>query len=157
VLVFYDPNIGGAYGELSACPVKTTISLSDLELVDVNEHGEPVGVEFAVSPGAVTNTMIDSVVERFPDLEALGGRADWLPAPAYRSPTMARVRRPTPLRGRRVPSSSPNRRVTRPARRSSLGGAPRRAQSVIGRRARAGVATEPRSPVSKQRTIRGGR
>jgi uncharacterized protein YuzE len=64
-----DPESGASYFTLSDEPVVQTASITDLIMVDLDEHGRPVGVEFAGSelPNAVG---WQRLFDRFPELRA---------------------------------------------------------------------------------------
>jgi uncharacterized protein YuzE len=57
---------------------ETTVSVSDLVMVDLSESGEPVGVEFAVPPSHITGEMLDRLVNAFPALKSLRDTDTWL-------------------------------------------------------------------------------
>lgn len=76
--VSYDLNAGATYVELMDGEVAQTVEISDLVMVDVNVHGEPLGVEFVVPPSQITPEMIERVVFRFPTLDVLHKTEMWL-------------------------------------------------------------------------------
>jgi uncharacterized protein YuzE len=78
MMVQYDTEAGATYVELSDASVARTVSVGDLVMVDVDEHGEPVGVDFAVLPGKITDSMLYAVAERFPPLKDLAIHREWL-------------------------------------------------------------------------------
>lgn len=84
MLVQYDPDVGATYVVLSETPCARTVEVSDLVAVDVDEHGDPVGVEFAVAVHQITESMIAGVVSVFPELKAvIGDSREWMPQLSY--------------------------------------------------------------------------
>lgn len=76
VYVSYDPDAKATYVEWAEGVVASTVSLSDAVMVDLDAEGQPLGVEFAVSPRAVTELMLKTVAGAFPQLDELL-RKDW--------------------------------------------------------------------------------
>lgn len=76
--VSYDPDLGATYVEWAEGVVASTVSVSDLVLVDVDEYGTPLGVDFAVAPDRISDTMLARLVQAFPALKELGEREHWL-------------------------------------------------------------------------------
>ena len=61
-------NNEACYYRLTVEPVDRTVSVSDLIMVDVDAAGEPIGVEFVVPQGDITDTMVSRLAARFPQL-----------------------------------------------------------------------------------------
>jgi uncharacterized protein YuzE len=78
MLVSYDAAARATYVQISPDPVVSTVELSDLVMVDLDEHQHPVGVEFLQVPAEITPQMVDLVVERFPILKVLRDPDRWL-------------------------------------------------------------------------------
>ncbi len=79
MIVSYDPEVGATYVELLVeHAVARTVSVSDLVMVDLDAHGEPVGVEFAVGPKQITVEMLDRLADRFPTLKDFRYSQQWL-------------------------------------------------------------------------------
>ncbi len=76
MLVRYDRV--GTYIELSDEKQVQTVEISDLVMVDVDELGRPVGVEFAVPPAKISERMRLAVADHFPDLKDMMIHPDWL-------------------------------------------------------------------------------
>lgn len=77
--VSYDPGLGVTYVRLvGTAEIARTVSIGDLVMVDVDEHDQPIGVEFLVPPGRISAATIERVVERFPSLKALTETEKWL-------------------------------------------------------------------------------
>jgi uncharacterized protein YuzE len=70
VNVQHDPQADACYLEMSDKPVVRTVLLSDGVMVDVDESGEPVGVEFLWARDDVPAEALTLVVQRFPSLGA---------------------------------------------------------------------------------------
>ncbi len=66
--VQYDAEAEACYLELSRRPLARTVHLDDGVMVDVDEAGEPVGVEFLWSRDDILVEAMKLVVERFPSL-----------------------------------------------------------------------------------------
>lgn len=64
----HDPISGATYRTLTTEPVARTIHVSDVIMVDVDEHGRPVGVEYGVDPSVLTLGDVTSLLEAFPNL-----------------------------------------------------------------------------------------
>lgn len=80
--VSYDPDARATYVEWEAGPIARTVEVSDLMMVDVDDHGRPLGVEILTLPDKVTQSMVDLLVERFPDLKKLRDMERWTLTPA---------------------------------------------------------------------------
>lgn len=78
MLVSYDVDAGATYVRLSSDDVARTAHVSDLVMVDLNEHGDPVGVEFVVPPAQVSDKMLWAVADRFESLKPLAADRSWL-------------------------------------------------------------------------------
>jgi uncharacterized protein YuzE len=76
--VSYDTEARATYVQVSEADVAETVQLSDSVMVDLDGSGSSVGVELLVLPGAITDEMLDLVVEGFPDLAELRDRSAWL-------------------------------------------------------------------------------
>ena len=61
MMVSYDLQAGATYLQLRDADVAHTVTLSDLVMVDVDVHGEPIGVDFAVAPGQITERMFQTL------------------------------------------------------------------------------------------------
>ncbi|CAN5691490.1 hypothetical protein BH20ACT1_BH20ACT1_06400 [soil metagenome] len=66
-----DPRAKACYLELSTRPVGRTVHLNDGVMVDVDDAGDPVGVEFLWARDDIPSEALMLVVQRFP---ALGAR-----------------------------------------------------------------------------------
>lgn len=64
----YDAEADACYLELNTSPVARTVHLADSVMVDVDEVGEPVGVELLWAQDAIPLEALTLVVERFPFL-----------------------------------------------------------------------------------------
>ncbi len=64
----YDAEADACYLELNRSPVARTVHLADSVMVDVDEIGEPVGVELLWAQDAIPLEALTLVVERFPSL-----------------------------------------------------------------------------------------
>ena len=73
---------GATYVRLQERPVARTVSVSDLILVDLDDEGQPIGVDFAVEPQKVTDGMLERLADRFPPLKGLLERGSWMYAVA---------------------------------------------------------------------------
>lgn len=80
--VSFDPYAGATYIELSDQKPARTISVTDLVMVDVDERGRMVGVEFAVRPDEISDEMLGALVAHFPDAKQFSERDRWILAPA---------------------------------------------------------------------------
>ncbi len=78
MIVSYDTEVGSTYLALRDDPVVRTVSVSDLVMVDLDEHDEPVGVEFAIGLDRITVEMLERLGERFPTLKGLRNVETWL-------------------------------------------------------------------------------
>lgn len=77
--VSYDPKARATYVEIEDdARVTRTVHISDLVMVDVDVDAQPVGVEFVVGPNEITQGMVDSVIDRFPQLKTLNNMHSWL-------------------------------------------------------------------------------
>lgn len=76
--VSYDLDAGAVYVQLTAERVARTGSVGDLMMVDLNEHGEPVGVDFALSADKITAAMLDRLGDAYPALKGLRDTDSWL-------------------------------------------------------------------------------
>lgn len=76
--VSYSLAAGATYIQWTSNPVAHTVSVSDLVMVDLDADGQPVGVDFAVSPQKITDRMLTRVAERFPSLKGLLDRQTWM-------------------------------------------------------------------------------
>ena len=64
----HDPISGATYRRLTTAAVARTIHVTDVIMVDVDEHGEPVGLEYAVAPSRLTLGDVTSLLRAFPHL-----------------------------------------------------------------------------------------
>lgn len=78
MLVEYDPEVGATYLTLTDGVCASTVHVDDLVMVDVDRDGQPIGVEFAISPRKVTSDMLRLVAKRFPTLEGVMADPSWL-------------------------------------------------------------------------------
>jgi uncharacterized protein YuzE len=79
MLVSYDPEAGATYVEFTDDQVARTVSLSDLVMVDVDLHGDVVGVEFVVAPRDITDAMFALVADAYPAaFKDLAADRSWL-------------------------------------------------------------------------------
>lgn len=76
--VSYDPAVRATYIKLSESDVIETVEVSDLLMVDVDVHREPVGVEFLTLPNQITYDMLARVTDAFPSLKLLMETETWL-------------------------------------------------------------------------------
>lgn len=67
--IFEMDSHGAVYVAFSDAPVARTRSLSDLIAVDLDEHGELIGVDFAAPLEAVAVEDMDRLVTLYPDLK----------------------------------------------------------------------------------------
>lgn len=74
----YDPEARATYLALIDRAVARTVSVGDLIMVDVDDNGEPVGVEFALEPAHVTDAMLATLVREFPVLRPVADDRSWL-------------------------------------------------------------------------------
>lgn len=74
----YDIQAGATYVTLTEHKVARTVSVSDLVMVDLDDQGQPVGVEFVVPPAKITSKMLDRLSDRFPTLKNLHDTESWL-------------------------------------------------------------------------------
>lgn len=59
--------------------VRRTVSVSDLVMVDLDQDGEIVGVDFAVPPVAITDAMLGRLADAFPrPFKQLAHDRSWL-------------------------------------------------------------------------------
>ena len=78
MMVQYDPEAGATYVELTDASVARTVNVGDLVTVDVDEAGQPVGIDFAVLPSKITDSMLYAVADHFPALKELALHKEWL-------------------------------------------------------------------------------
>ena len=78
VIVSYDTDHGATYVELAESAPVRSVDVSDLVIVDVDETGHPVGIDFAVSPAKITPKMLEDLSACFPALKELTYNHDWL-------------------------------------------------------------------------------
>lgn len=78
MLVSYEPFAGATYVRFSQQAFDHSVSVGDLVVVNVAADGEPIGVDFAVAPAKITESMIDRVIDRFPSLKDLADTDAWL-------------------------------------------------------------------------------
>lgn len=78
MMVHYDTEAGATYVELTGAPVARTVNVGDLVAVDVDESGGPVGIDFAVLPSKITDSMLFAVADHFPPLKELALHREWL-------------------------------------------------------------------------------
>jgi uncharacterized protein YuzE len=76
--VSYDPAVQATYVKLTEADVVETVEVSDLVMVDVDAHHEPVGVEFLALPNRVSHEMLAQVADAFPGLKVLMETESWL-------------------------------------------------------------------------------
>jgi uncharacterized protein YuzE len=78
--VSYDTEARATYVQVADVDVDVdrTVELSEVVMVDLDATGVPVGVEFLVLPGDVSDVMLRLVADRFPALSALQDRSTWL-------------------------------------------------------------------------------
>jgi len=72
MLIERDTDTGACYFGLSDAEVARTVHVDDLVMVDVDIHGDPVGVEFAAAPD---DEDFERVYERFPQLRDVLAKA----------------------------------------------------------------------------------
>ena len=68
VKVQYDTEAEACYLEVSTTPVARTVYLDDGVMVDVDDVGEAVGIEFLWGRNEIPVEALNLVVERFPSL-----------------------------------------------------------------------------------------
>lgn len=78
MMVHYDPEAGATYVELTGADVARTVNVGDLVSVDVDANGEPVGIDFAVLPSKITDSMLFAIADHFPSLKTLAVHKEWL-------------------------------------------------------------------------------
>ena len=66
--VEFDPEVRAWYLTLSDTPVSTTVHVSDEVLVDLDESGGVVGVEFLLAPAELSDEVRASLFGRFPEV-----------------------------------------------------------------------------------------
>jgi hypothetical protein len=66
-----DPQTGATYVELSEAPVARTLHVSDVVMVDVDETGTPVGIEFAVLPPDVDRADWYALADLVPEVKEI--------------------------------------------------------------------------------------
>jgi uncharacterized protein YuzE len=78
MIVNYDTESEATYIEIvPGAKIAKTVSISDLVMVDVDDAGKPVGVEFVMRPNQITDMIVKTVVMRFESLDMLFDRT-WL-------------------------------------------------------------------------------
>ncbi len=80
--VSYDPEARVTYVKWAIGEVARTAEIGDLMMVDVDEDGHPLGVEFLMAPTSVTQPMLEALVDAFPALKALSDMSKWVLAPS---------------------------------------------------------------------------
>lgn len=76
--ISYDVAARATYVELHEGVVERTVDVSDLVMVDVDEFGKVLGVEFLVLPNEITPDMVEAAVEMFAPLKVLRDFETWL-------------------------------------------------------------------------------
>lgn len=79
VLVSYDPDAAATYVELSRAAVSRTVEIQESVMADLDADGQPVGFEFLVMPDKISPEMLQTLRQRFPDLDVLRDPTRWLP------------------------------------------------------------------------------
>ena len=64
-----DDHSGASYLRISQAPVVRTVHVGDMILVDVDESGEPVGIEFAMGASHLTPDEAAALIQAFPQAE----------------------------------------------------------------------------------------
>lgn len=82
MMVTYDTEADATYVQVADGRVATTVDVTDLVMVDLDAHGQLLGVEFAVSPRYVTDAMLYRLAEQFPELKKMAADHSWLFASA---------------------------------------------------------------------------
>ena len=80
--VSYDPAARATYVRLTDAKVVSTKDVSDLVMVDLDEHGEPIGVEFLTLPNGINADTLHQLADLYPSLKALVETDRWL-LPAF--------------------------------------------------------------------------
>src|SRR5487761_1056840 len=76
VIIEYDSETHATYVSLSDVPPARQIEVrSESVAIDLDEHGQPVGVEILFSPTEVTPEIISAIDEQFPELGQRVARA----------------------------------------------------------------------------------
>lgn len=75
MIIEQDVDAGTAYFALSDAPVARTVHISDLVMVDVDDSGHPVGVEFATVPQKLTWDQFAPLFNAYPELKESVGVA----------------------------------------------------------------------------------
>ena len=65
MLVSYDTDAAATCVRVADATVAVTVEISDLAMVDLDEVGQPVGVEFLVPPRDISPEMLVCVADRF--------------------------------------------------------------------------------------------
>jgi uncharacterized protein YuzE len=71
VLVTYDPEGNATYVKLSDATVATTEQFGDSLAVDLDNTGEPVGVELLIAPATATSATLAPLVRSYPSLSVI--------------------------------------------------------------------------------------
>jgi uncharacterized protein YuzE len=71
VLVTYDPEADATYVKLADATVATTEQFGDSLAVDLDNTGEPVGVELLMAPATATSTTLAPLVRAYPSLSVI--------------------------------------------------------------------------------------
>ncbi len=82
MLVTYDPEANATYVSLSDAPVAETVQLRDSVSVDLDESGEPVGVELLMAPAAATDDVLALAIDRYPNLSNVANALRQIGLPA---------------------------------------------------------------------------
>ena len=76
VIIEYDSETHATYVSLSDVPPVRQIEVrSESVAIDLDEHGQPIGVEILFSPTEVTPEIISAIDEQFPELGQRVARA----------------------------------------------------------------------------------
>ncbi|MDO9498103.1 MAG: DUF2283 domain-containing protein [Nocardioides sp.] len=76
--VSYDPAARATYVRLTDAKVVSTKDVTDLVMVDLDEHQEPVGVEFLTLPNRISADTLHQLADAYPSLKALVDTDRWL-------------------------------------------------------------------------------
>jgi uncharacterized protein YuzE len=82
VLVTYDPEADATYVSLADTPVTKTRQFGDSVSVDLDQIGNPVGVELLMTPASVTSGVLAPLIEEYPRLSSVGDVLHRLSLPA---------------------------------------------------------------------------
>lgn len=80
--VSYDPSARATYIRLTDAKVVSTRGVTDLVMVDLDEHQEPVGVEFLTLPNRISADTLHHLADMYPSLKVLMDTDRWL-LPAF--------------------------------------------------------------------------